>query len=1302
MRLFSRSRNKSKAKNTTHHLKVDTGTSARIRARKRANTPVASEGISQQAYRERHDSFSLSRIVDLDSYTYVNDLPELPSAPIVPEAVPQAAKSQPVSFMRAFMPLIMVVMVIGMVGLMVASGTTINPMMLIFPLMMAMSAIMMFGSTPGEDIDEVRRTYLRHLSALRGKINNNAAAQREHELYHYPAPQHLWLMTEQPRLWAISAHEDRALAIRVGVGMKALCTPLSPKNIGAIEDLDPVCAVGLRRLIRSGETVTQLPIVIQLRAFPIVFLYGAQALDLMRAMIINLTYHHDPQTVAIAVYSTKLQWCKWLPHTYDVDNASYKILILDMDNMSLSSDEIHIVLSGQQWTSVLCFSEKKQNSLFLLKAEDEGLVLCVDEKIRVQTQQGEEEIATADCISHGEAELFARMLTKYRRNDQNESLKNELCSLLGIHECSPKELRRLWFSSERERLAVPIGLDIDGKPLIIDIKESAHGGMGPHGLCVGATGSGKSELLRTLVVAMAAAHSPEQLNFVLVDFKGGATFLGLEKLPHTSAVITNLEEESVLVERMYDAISGELHRRQELLRHAGNYANVGEYTKARETELAHKGHTDLEPLPALFIVVDEFSELLGQHPDFADLFVAVGRLGRSLHIHLLLASQRLDEGRLRGLDSHLSYRIGLKTFSSAESRQVLGIADAYQLPNTPGAGYCKTTSDELIRFQTAYVSGVIETLHKNEQQGDTYDSCNGEVSQTIQKVKLWQNWEDLIISEEQTRIADPHGRTLVDVLVEASTALAKDSGYLARAIWLPPLPKELALAEVKQAQGFLHVNLGIIDRPYHQSQDVFTIAFTGQNGHIAICGGPQTGKTTAVRSLLLGLCLTHTTEDIRFYILDLAGTALAQMCSLPHIAGIAHRYEEEKIRRTVDEVIGLIESPESRHTFLVVDGWHVLNSEYDDMLDKLAYIASDGLAARVHLIVTTPRWSSIRPVVRDLISQRIELKIGEALDSLIDRKAQQKLVALPGRGLTVDGENMLIALSANQDISYIAGKLALQAKVPQLKLLPEKISLNQLQKDMVPENEPQGIVLGLGGQEMEQVCWDHNTHQHLLCFGSQGSGKTTLLSTVIAGICNGDRNISRIVMLDHRRAHLGEIPEEFLAAYSANTAQSEKIISDLVTTLTQRLPPADITPAELMKRTWWTGPELFLLIDDLDMLPDSVMHPLLQLMAHSRDIGLHVVIARKVGGIQRALYQPFLSQIKDQSPMVLILDADKDDGVIFGVRPVHQIPGRAQWVQRGVHMGSIHIACAQDNAMDGVDSEFSDGSHSADQDDSTE
>ena len=178
-----------------------------------------------------------------------------------------------------------------------------------------------------------------------------------------------------------------------------------------------------------------------------------------------------------------------------------------------------------------------------------------------------------------------------------------------------------------------------------------------------------------------------------------------------SAVITNLAGELALVDRMQDALAGEMVRRQEALRTAGNLASVHEYGRAREQR------ADLPALPSLLIVVDEFSELLTAKPELTELFVAIGRLGRSLGLHLLLASQRLEEGRLRGLDSHLSYRVGLRTFSAQESRTVLGVPDAYELPSTPGLGYLKPDPTTLTRFQAAYVSGPPSTDQAVRRRG---------------------------------------------------------------------------------------------------------------------------------------------------------------------------------------------------------------------------------------------------------------------------------------------------------------------------------------------------------------------------------------------------------------------------------------------------------------------------------------------------------------------------------------------------------------------------------------------------------
>ncbi|WP_446686476.1 FtsK/SpoIIIE domain-containing protein, partial [Pseudonocardia pini] len=318
----------------------------------------------------------------------------------------------------------------------------------------------------------------------------------------------------------------------------------------------------------------------------------------------------------------------------------------------------------------------------------------------------------------------------------------------------------------------------------VDLKESAAGGSGPHGLCVGATGSGKSELLRALVVGLVLTHGPDELNLVLVDFKGGATFLGLTGLPHVSAVITNLADELSLVDRMADAVTGEITRRQELLRAAGNLVGVGEYERARSAD------PGLAPLPVLLIVVDEFSELVARRPELVDLFVTVGRLGRSLGLHLLLASQRLDEGRLRGLESHLSYRIALRTFSASESRAVLGVPDAFALPPTPGSAILAAGTDQLVRFRGAYVSGVVRP----------------------ERSPVARRAHRFTAARVAAPAAAPSQAGSGSVLETAVAAVSALGGPAAHRVWLPPLDDPPPLAELPTG-GALRVPVGLVDRP---------------------------------------------------------------------------------------------------------------------------------------------------------------------------------------------------------------------------------------------------------------------------------------------------------------------------------------------------------------------------------------------------------------------------------------------------------------------------------------------------------
>jgi S-DNA-T family DNA segregation ATPase FtsK/SpoIIIE len=812
--------------------------------------------------------------------------------------------------------------------------------------------------------------------------------------------------------------------------------------------------------------------------------------------------------------------------------------------------------------------------------------------------------------------------------------------------------------------------------MALDLKESAEQGMGPHGVMIGATGSGKSEVLRTLVLALSLTHSPEQLNFVLVDFKGGATFAGMAGMPHVSAIITNLGEELSLVDRMQEALQGEMTRRQELLRSAGNFANVGDYEKARLD-----GRSDLAPLPALVIVADEFSELLAAKPEFVDTFVNIGRLGRSLHVHLLLASQRLEEGKLRGLDSHLSYRIGLRTFSAAESRAVLGVPDAYDLPPNPGVGFLKPGTTSLVQFRAAYVSGP-----PKPRAGNALDA--GEKRSTF------------------------------DIAVERM----RGRGPRAHEVWLEPLvtpptfdqlmpdlaeDPELGLVSKSwRAAGELVVPLGVVDRPLEQRRENLVVSLAGAGGHMVIVGGPLSGKSTLARSLVVSLSLTHTPHEVQFYVLDFGGGTFVSLANYPHVSGIASRSEPDVIRRMIAEVSGILNNREQffrangvdsietyrqwraegriddgyGDVFLIVDGWATLRADFDDFERDIQAIAARGLTFGIHIVITVGRWLELRAGIKDLVGTKIELRLGDSSDSEINRKAAGNVPAgAPGRGLTSDGFHMLTALPRIDDdpraASLAAGIDNLSTRVaaawkgtpgPKLRLLPELISLDEV-RTLAPA-DPR-ILLGVDEANLAPIGIDPRTDPHLFLYGDGGSGKSSMLRSYINEITRLYTPAeAKIFVIDYRRALLGEVPEEYLGAYLTTHDMAMGGVSELAEFFRSRLPGKDVTPDQLRTHSWWTGAEGFLIVDDYDLVTTSQGNPMqaiAPMLAQAADVGLHVVLTRRSGGASRAAYDPIIQAMTDLGTTGILLSGNPEEGQLIGkVRAAKAIPGRAQVVSR--------------------------------------
>ncbi len=429
---------------------------------------------------------------------------------------------------------------------------------------------------------------------------------------------------------------------------------------------------------------------------------------------------------------------------------------------------------------------------------------------------------------------------------------------------------------------------------------------------------------------------------------------------------------------------------------------------------------DLEPLPHLFVVIDEFGELLTAKPDFIDLFLSIGRIGRSIGVHLLLSSQRIEGGNLKGLDTYLSYRLGLRTFSADESRTVLDTTDAFHLPPLPGFGYLKVDTSHYERFKASYVSGAYRGPVQRAEDEDTgplalpYDTFN-----TLADPR-----------KLRTRRSRRCGAARPGRPSWASWSSSwRTPPVTVRRIWLPPLPDAIALdtvagpldvgargMQLAKRRGPLEVPLGLLDDPAKQWQGQWYLDLTVAGGHAAVIGGPQSGKTTLLRTLVLSLALTHTPQEVGVYGLDLVGGGLPALSGLPHVGGVAGRADRERAARTVDEVRNDARGPggplpRARHRLrraaarparggpaapagsaeivLVIDGFGALRDDFEELDDAVADILKRGGGYGIHVVAGMLRWNDVRIAVQSNFGTRVELRLNDPGESSIDQQARR-------------------------------------------------------------------------------------------------------------------------------------------------------------------------------------------------------------------------------------------------------------------------------------------------------------------------
>ena len=619
----------------------------------------------------------------------------------------------------------------------------------------------------------------------------------------------------------------------------------------------------------------------------------------------------------------------------------------------------------------------------------------------------------------------------------------------------------------------------------------------------------------------------------------------------------------------------------------------------------------------------------------------------------------------------------------------------------------------MVRFTAGYVSGP----HRREPRPRAAP-LTGARTATRPPRPFHGGWVDLPPAlgagadepgEDAAALAetDTTEPSVLDAVVER----LREAGPPAHEVWLPPLEGPTALEALLPplretpdrglcapgfpANGSLRLPLGLVDRPYEQRRDLLWADLAGAAGHVVVAGGPQSGKSTTLRALVTAAALTHTPAELAFQVVDLGGGTLGGLAALPHVGTVAGRGDTDLVRRVVAEVAAVLAGRERwfrEHGItsaadlrarrrrgerfagddglgdlvLVIDGWHAFRADHEALEPTIISLATAGLSYGVHVAIAVSRWAELRPALKDLLGTRVELRLGDPGESEVDRRVAATVPSgRPGRGLAPDRHHVLVALPEDDAAAVAAAWHG--PTVPPVRLLPDRVDVTELPGP--DEGERHLLPIGVDEDRLAPVLLDVSADPHLVVYADGESGKTALLRLLAHQVVTRyTPQQARLVIVDYRRGLLGVVDSEHLISYTSSAEALTAAVTDLVASLRKRLPGPDVTPEQLRARSWWTGPEVFLLVDDYDLVAapsGNPLAPLVDLLAQAKDVGLHLVVARRAGGSARAMFEPVLTRLRELATPGLVGNGSRDEGPLVGAaRPGPRPPGRAVLVTR--------------------------------------
>lgn len=1149
-----------------------------------------------------------------------------------------------------------------------------NPMLL--ALRTATSASnMFFSGKRNKEMKEKLETYERdrrekytaYMADQLAKITKVAEVQKRILTNENPDPKGCYdsVMKLKRNIWERTPGDDDFLRLRLGMGPNNLCVDLKCQNPNTGFVMQTDAMEELQTHTVEENIVVNSPVNLSLMEYNSIGIIGdrVRAIHLVRNMILSLATLHmykDVRIVGIFDEEERGSWAalRWLPHIWD-DNKQFRFLSFDAKRAHMVCEVIHDIAKkrmfgdgdshreqGVELPYYICIFGSRTKTEYepliqTLSNNDEPLgitALYLYDDVYFLPRNCEYILDLTDeptgyerysrnmqtcfvmdqSIDRRRFDEFARWMAAIKLVDvhSQNTLPNTITFLegYGVKRAEDLNVFERWTKNAGYRsLAAPLGVTAAGKVFSLDIHSDADGA---HGLIAGTTGSGKSELIQSLILSMAVNYHPHEVNFVIIDYKGGSMANLLEGLPHVVGKMTNIDTN---IQRILVSIEAEIQRREMQFKDSG-VSSIGQYQRMYKRGQVSK------PMPHLVLISDEFAELKREEPEFMSALTSFARVGRSLGIHVLLATQKPAGVVNDQIDANSRFRICMKVNDVSDSRELLKHPDAATITQA-GRAYVRVGNDEIYELIQSFYSGAeYKADNRNKQEFTNKVSIVDVSGQRIGVLKF----------DKTNGFAE---KTELDAVIEHLKAVAA-ANHIAKlpGLWLDELPTVLPFDSIKTedmfdgaawhpTNGHFAIPVGIFDCPRQQSQGIQYLDF-GRFSHFVVFGGASSGKTSFLKTVILSAACVCSPKELNMYIMDFGGRSMSGFESLPQVGCAAMDYEEEKLEKLKQMLLHEIEVRkqffekknissfynshvgELPSVLLIVDNYLSASKQFPSLDEMFEKVCQEGSTYGIHMIFTANNQMGISHRVMNNIPSAIALRLNDRNEysQIVGHLDGAELPNVPGRAL-IKGNPPIAFQTAlwntGGDMRELVDKMnraSLDSKAKAVAVTPEDVYVKDMAAAYIRADQ---IPIGIALKSADILYADLSEKYVLNICDESFSAAQEAEKTITSLLCKGTAN--RVYLLDGADGPLGEFRDGCAAYVSYEDGQELKnVLNEIIDILTER--QTDGCDNSM--------PQICMVISDichlLETVEEQVKNALTAIFRNGRGLGILVVVTSQV------------------------------------------------------------------------------------------